>query len=60
MKDATKLLAGSMYISWAPATCCTTPLTHQHDLIRDAHGLFLIVGNKDGGHLGFLLDTANF
>ena len=35
-------------------------LTHQHDLIRDAHGLFLIVGNKDGGHLGFLLDTANF
>ena len=33
---------------------------HHHDEIRDAHGLLLVVGDKDGGDVGFLLDSAEF
>ena len=32
---------------------------HQHDLVGDAHGLLLIVGDENGRDLGFLLDSAN-
>ena len=32
---------------------------HDHDAVGNAHGLFLVVGDEDGGDAGFLLDAAD-
>ena len=50
---ATNRFAGSSYTSWGLPICCTTPSLHHHDHVGDAHGLFLIVGDENGGNARF-------
>ena len=58
-KEATKLLLGLVWIFMGTGILLNHALLHENDGVRDAHGLFLVIGDKDGGNFGFQLDAAH-
>ena len=54
-----KEVAGVIVDLLGPAHLLNDALLHHHDLVGDAHGLLLVVGDEDGGDLGFPLDPAD-
>jgi hypothetical protein len=57
-KFITKELFGSPTISWGGAGLDDAALAHDDDLVRQLHGLGLIVGDEEAGHVELLMQGA--